>query len=333
MIVVTGASGMLGAQIVLQAHLSGLGPIRALYRSASSLASVQISWAAQGYPQVFAAIEWRQVDLLDALETYEAIQGTQALVHAAAVVSFRKKDEPGMRKANPHMSENVWLSALDARITQGIHISSIATLSTDPRSPMVTETHEAKRSSLSAYGQSKYDAEMVAWRYAEEGVPMTVLHPSVILGPPAWQEGSSLFPKTIANGLAFVSPGATGWVDVRDVAEAVVTILGKPHPGERYILNGTNASFQTVFSQLAMGLKKNPPRWVAPRWTLALAWRLERLRERFLDSRPLLTKDSVSAACSTVTYSAEKAQLAGFHFRPLEDTTAWVTQQYFSLYS
>lgn len=331
MIIVTGASGMLGSQIVLTAALAQK-PVCGLYRSSSALEAVKASWTAQGHHEVFDRVEWRRVDLLDALDTAEALEGATYVVHAAAIVSFRKKDEAFMFRANPQMSENLWLAALDRGVRFGLHISSIATLSVDPREPVVTEANESKRGTLSAYGKSKLDAELVAWRYHEEGLPLAVFHPSVILGPSAWPDGSSLFPKTIAKGLPVVSPGATGWVDVRDVAEAVVKALDQPPVGERFILNGANATFKSVFSQLADGLGVSAPKRTAPKALLEIAWRAERLRERLFGSRPLLTKDSVRAACNSVAYDGQKAENQGYSTRPIEETTAWVAQMHRQLH-
>ncbi|HAG05594.1 MAG TPA: hypothetical protein DCG68_01915 [Cryomorphaceae bacterium] len=331
MIVVTGASGMLGSHIVLAAALAQK-PVCGLYRSASALNSVQMSWAAQGHAEVFDQVIWRQVDLLDALDTAEALDGATRVVHAAAIVSFRKKDEAYMLRANPQMSENLWLAALDQGVRFGLHISSIATLSVDLREPVVTEANESKRDTLSAYGKSKLDAELVAWRYHEEGLPLAVFHPSVILGPPAWPDGSSLFPKTISRGLPLVSPGATGWVDVRDVAESALKALELPPVGERFILNGANASFKSVFSLLASGLGVAPPKYVAQPALLEVAWRLERAREFLFGARPLLTQDSVRAACQSIEYSGEKARAQGYSTRPIEETTSWVAQMHHALH-
>ena len=331
MIVVTGASGMLGSQILLTLALTGEA-VCGVYRSPSALEAVKASWAAQGHPDLFDRVTWRKVDLLDALDTADALEGATHVVHTAAIVSFRKRDESNMLKTNPQMSENLWLAALDRGVKFGLHISSIGTLSVDPREPLVTEANESKRSTLSAYGKSKLDAELVAWRYHEEGLPLTVFHPSVILGPSAWADGSSLFPKTIAKGLPLVSPGSTGWVDVRDVAEAVARALKNPPIGERFILNGANASFKNVFCLLANGLGVNPPKRTAPKALLEIAWRAERLREVLLGSRPLLTKDSVRAACNCVDYSGEKAHAHGYPTRPLEETAAWVAEMHQKLH-
>ena len=322
---------MLGSQIVLTLALAG-ETVCGLYRSPSALEAVKASWAAQGQSHLFDHVQWRKVDLLEALDTADALEGATQVVHAAAIVSFRKRDEAFMLQANPLMSENIWLAALDRGVRFGLHISSIGTLSVDPREPLVTEANESKRSTLSAYGKSKLDAELVAWRYHEEGLPLAVFHPSVILGPSAWADGSSLFPKTIAKGLPLVSPGSTGWVDVRDVAQAVQAALKQPPQGERFILNGANASFKNVFHLLANGLGVTPPKRTAPRLLLEIAWRAERLREILLGSRPLLTKDSVRAACNSVEYSGDKAKSQGYTTRPLEETTAWVAQMHQKLH-
>lgn len=328
MLVVSGASGMLGSQIVLHALLAGGRSVRGLYRRPESLRAVQQSWAAQGHAALYTQVDWHQVDLEDALAVQEALRGADSVIHAAAIVSFRKKEEPMMRRINPLISENIWLAALDEGVRQAIHISSVATLTADPKEPFISESSEQKRASLNAYGQSKYDAEMVAWRFAAEGLSMTVIHPTVILGPSAWNDGSSLFPKTLSKGLPLVSGGSTGWVDVRDVAQFCIEHLSQARNQERYLLNGFNRSFHDVFRDLALDLGARPPRWVSPKALLSIAWRVERLRELLFGSKPSLTKDSVRAACAQTEYSSGKAAAMGFSFRKWEETSQWVAEMH-----
>jgi nucleoside-diphosphate-sugar epimerase len=332
MLVVSGASGMLGSQIVLHALLAGGRSVRGLYRRPESLRAVQQSWAAQGHAALYTQVDWHQVDLEDALAVQEALHGADSVIHAAAIVSFRKKEEPMMRRLNPQISENIWLAALDEGVRHAMHISSVATLSADPKEPFISESSEQKRASLNAYGQSKYDAEMVAWRYAAEGLSMTVVHPTVIVGPSAWSDGSSLFPKTLSKGLPLVSGGSTGWVDVRDVAQFCVEHLSQERKQERYLLNGVNRSFHDVFRDLALDLGARPPRWVAPATLLAIAWRVERLRELLFGRKPSLTEDSVRAACAHTEYHAGKATALGFAFRPWEETSRWVAEMHLQIH-
>jgi len=169
MIVVTGASGMLGSQIVLTAALAQK-PVCGLYRSPSALASVKASWSAQGHAEVFDRVTWRQADLLDALDTADALEGATQVVHAAAIVSFRKKDESFMFQANPQMSENLWLAALDRGVQFGLHISSIATLSVALRGFWWNPAPILLRSSI-----------WVLWSIAVLGVSYSWPQPRVVL--------------------------------------------------------------------------------------------------------------------------------------------------------
>lgn len=321
MIVVTGASGMLGSQVV--AHLAKAQPntkIQAWYRSESSKACALQSWKAQGASP--ENVKWIQINLLDANAVEKALVGATHVVHCAALVSFRAKDKDKMLKDNPAMSENVAAGALKHGVKNLVHISSIATLSSN--NEVVCEEDSDQEEGLNTYGRSKLYSEQTILKHGAKGLPCWILNPSVILGAPLWPDGSSKIIHTLKKGLPFYSPGATGWVDVRDVADAATHLINTPGTGERIILNGTNATFQQAFAALAHALGvKAPSSAIAP-WVLQIAWRVERLRERLFGHSPSLTKDSVKAACGTKKYSNKKALEHGLQFKSLEDTGAFI---------
>ena len=212
-IVVTGASGMVGSQIVLALIEAGMGPVRGLYRSAASLESARRSWEFQGFAARWSEVEWVRTDLEDPTAVEAALEGADYAVHAAALVSLRKKDEHLMLRGTPLMAEYVVNGALHHGLKGLIHISSVAVLQ-GIEMPL-DESADPQRKGLNAYARSKFDAEMQARRGEAEGLNVLILNPSVILGLPFWADGSSRLLRSASKGLPAVPGGSTGWVDLR----------------------------------------------------------------------------------------------------------------------
>jgi nucleoside-diphosphate-sugar epimerase len=179
-------------------------------------------------------------DLLEP-ETYaESLQGVDFIVHPAAMVSFRKSETEAVFRSNVIGTRNLMQAALAAGCSNFIFISSISAV--DFRPPQIADENmvpnlEQKRLN-DTYGYTKLVSEMELKEHAEE-MRMVILNPSVILGP-----GSKEVHK-VATILRFlpvipIIKYINSFVDVRDVAHAVVLALTKGRSGERYIVNATN---------------------------------------------------------------------------------------------
>lgn len=322
MIVVSGASGMLGSQIALALLEAGMGPVRGLYRSKASLDSARRSWEFQGFGTRWDEVEWVRADLEDPTDVEAALEGADYAVHAAALVSFRKKDEHLMLRGTPMLAEHMVDAALHHGLKGFVHISSVAVL--QGTEVPLDESVDPQRKGLNAYARSKFDAEMQVRRGEVEGLNVLILNPSVILGLPFWSDGSSRLLRSAAKGLPAVPSGSTGWVDVRDVAEAVVHGLRQPAWGERYIVSGSNQTFEAFYSGIAdrLGTRRAPV--LRARWPFELAWRLLAAVEALGGPTAQLTKDSVQAATQHGGYRHEKAAAWGIQFRPFDATLDWI---------
>ena len=317
---------MVGSQIVLALIEAGMGPVRGLYRSAASLQSARRSWEFQGFGARWSEVEWVRTDLEDPTDVESALEGADYAVHAAALVSFRKKDEHLMLRGTPLLAEHMVNAALHHGLKGLIHISSVAVLQ-GTELPL-DESADPQRKGLNAYARSKFDAEMQARRGEAEGLNVLILNPSVILGLPFWADGSSRLLRSASKGLPAVPGGSTGWVDVRDVAAAVVHGLRQPSWGERFILSGSNQAFETFYGGVADRLGKRRAPVLRARWPLELAWRLLALIEALGGPTAQLTKDSVRAATNKGGYRNDKARNWGIHFKPFDETLDWIASSW-----
>jgi nucleoside-diphosphate-sugar epimerase len=130
--------------------------------------------------------------------------------------------------------------------------------------------------------------------------------------------------RSAAKGLPAVPGGSTGWVDLRDVAAAVVQGLRQPSWGERFILSGSNQAFETFYGGVADRLGKRRAPVLRARWPLELAWRLLALIEALGGPTAQLTRDSVRAATNKGGYRNDKARNWGIAFRPFDETLDWI---------
>jgi nucleoside-diphosphate-sugar epimerase len=174
---------------------------------------------------------------------------------------------------------------------------------------------------LGIYGEYKQKQEALAWDYhRQHGLPLTVVRPSKVYGP-----GSKPWVHEVANVLrrgqpALIDGGnyVPGLVYVDNLVDLI--LLAASHPqalGRAYNgYDGTTTTLRQYFTDLAQIVGAPPPRSM-PRWAAGLlaaviepAWKLLRIQ-----SRPLLTRDSLRLISANYQISIERAQIE-LGFRP-----------------
>jgi nucleoside-diphosphate-sugar epimerase len=236
-----------------------------------------------------------------------------------------------MFRTNIEGTANVVNVALENNISKLIYVSSVAALGRVKNGDTVTEKKKWEPNALNTnYAISKYHAEMEVWRGMGEGLDVTVVNPSTILGYGDWNSSSCALFKNVYNGFPWYTSGVNGFVDVEDVAEAVVLLLETNTSGERFILNGDNWPFREVFNHIAKGFDKKPPHREATKLIADVAWRVEKLRSFFMGRPSILTRESAKVSQTRTYFNNEKIRsvLPGFNFKPLDQSIAKACKEY-----
>ncbi len=321
MILVTGGTGFVGAHVLFELLKNG-EKVKALKRENSSLQLTKkiFSYYTDDYKQLFSQIDWVTGDINDIISLDEAMQGISQIYHCAAVVSFEPKDRANMFKTNVNGTANVVNTALKYSIGKLCHVSSIAAIGRTENDDFITEETTWKSSERNSnYAKSKYAAEREVWRGIEEGLNAVIVNPSVILGTGDWNSGSSSIFQTMWKGTKFYTTGVNGYVDVRDVAKAMVNLMNSPIVNQRFILSSENLNYQELFTKIMNAFGKKPPHIKATLWMLNIAWRIEKLKSLFFNSKPLITKETVNTSQNKYFYSSQKIkQQLSFDFIPIE---------------
>lgn len=320
MILITGITGLVGSYVARKLIDNGYA-VRGLVRNTPPTKLLEQKYIDQ--------IEWIKGDILDISSLYQGLNKVDAVVHCAAIISFSPANQADMFNTNVVGTANVVNAALELQIPKLIHVSSVAALG---RKEGVIEIDENARweesPSNSGYASSKYLAELEVWRGAEEGLNVSIVNPSIILGAGDPAQGSTKLFDYVAKERKFYTDGNINYVDVRDVAAAIATLVREDHFNERFILNGGTTTYLDFFQQIAFKMNKKAPSIKANKILLEIAWRLVAIYALFSQKEPILTKETAQITKANFMYNAHKSStILGLTYQQLPDTIAHVCNE------
>ena len=259
MILVTGATGILGRVIVLELLKRGK-TVRATKRKSSNLEEVKNSFGfyTENPTEFFNKIEWINVDFEDIFSLQKALVGVEEVYHCAAKVSFHPKDKRKMYKTNIEGTKQLLYASENSSVKKFLFVSSIAVLDGFNENGELDESSDFNpKVDHSSYAISKHFSEMEVWRASAEGLNVAIVNPGLIIGSGNWDESSgTLFMEFEKNDYTF--SGGTSYVDVRDVAQISIELMEKNIFGERFILVSESAKYEEIGNSIRQKLGKSP---------------------------------------------------------------------------
>lgn len=270
-VAITGASGLVGANVAEQALAAGHEVI------CTKRASSRVDHLAH------LAIEWRDADLGDEEALARAFEGAEIVVHAAAAVDVGIAATAAMRDTNIGGTGRVIGACRSAGVRRLVHVSSVAAIGCSDGSRDVTEDDPfnfAEHGLLDGYVETKRAAQDLVQGAARAGeLDAVIVNPTYMFGPYDARPSSGVLIVELARGRIPVSPtGMQNIVDVRDVARGILLAAEKGRTGELYILGCENVTYDELFERIARIGGLRAPRLVAPKWVAAPAGWLGDLR-------------------------------------------------------
>ena len=316
MILVTGATGLLGSHLIKELSESE-EKVRAIFRK-----SIPV-----GYP---ANIEWVEADILDVISLEHAFEDIDHVYHCAGAVSFNPKQKEQLYKTNVDGTANVVNAAIDAGVKKLLYVSSVASLGRIREHEIINEKMQwTEETSNSEYGRSKFLAEMEVWRGIGEGLNAVIINPSIILGAGDWNNGSTQLFKSAYHEFPWYTEGISGFVDVLDVVHAMKILMSGKSSGERFIISGDNKSYKDIFTNIALEFNKKPPFKKVTPFIASIVWRMEAIKALITGKNPLLTKETAITAQAKVNFDNSKFTYyaVNFEYTPIENTIKRVCEE------
>ncbi len=320
MILVTGATGFLGS-FICRKLLDEKIDFIALKRSNSSFSLLE---------DVKNQINWHEGDItnIDSLEP--VLEKVDAVIHAAAVVSFHNSDFDLMSHVNVEGTKLLVDSCLKLNIKKLYFISSVAALGRDKSSAEVDETNKWQDSKYNThYGESKYLAELEVWRGHVEGLDAVILNPSVILGPGDWNNSSSSIFKYVWDEKPFYTEGYINYVDVRDVTDILFKLLKSQISGERFIVNAGKVTFKEMLNKIALRFNKKQPHIKATGLMIRLGLLIAWMKYILTGKKPIITRETARVGKTQIYFNNTKVvNKLNLTFVPLDETLDWACGHY-----
>ena len=245
---VSGASGFIGVNLVKQL-VSLNWDVTAMHRESSNL-------------QYLSKIPVRRVvgDITQ-LESLLKImpENTDAVFHVAGNVSFDSSGDITQNRDNIDGTKNMVTCSIEKNISRFIHTSSGASWGLQDNMTITEESPSNVHDIPINYFRTKKLAEDEALAGLKRGLDVVVINPANVVGPfdnVIWGP----FVESIFKGdLRTVGTGGAAFCHVEEVAKAHISAFYKGKRGNKYLLAGTQASFQEVGETVANILGAVPP--------------------------------------------------------------------------
>ena len=321
MILVTGGTGLVGSHLLL--HLAKMDlSVRAIYRNAEKLATVRgvFAFYVNNADELLNKIDWVEADINDIPALESAFDNITEVYHCAALISFDPNDLQLLIDANETGTANVVNLCIARTIRKLCYVSSIAAIGRYEGQAWVSEDTEWRNELANPYALTKHLAEMEVWRATQEGIPVVIINPGVIIGPGFWNSGSGRLFKIAAKGSKYYPPGGTGFVAIEDVVQMMIKLMTSPIKNERFIAVSDNLSYKEILSRIAKNLDKRPPHKELSIGILKMLRPLDWLLNILFGRKRSLSKAQLYSLQNRSYYSNEKVKnMIGYEYGSLDE--------------
>jgi nucleoside-diphosphate-sugar epimerase len=252
-----------------------------------------------------------------------------AVLHAASSYSFDARVAGKLHDVNVGGTNTVLRAAEKLGLDPVVYVSSIAVFY--PPAGEVLTVDSPIKDPPGAYFKSKVEAERVARRYQERGVPVVSSCPGGVFGPqdPHFGESAQAVIAILKNRMPLGPRGGLSVVDVRDLAKAHAAMFEPNRGPRRYVLSGTNVPFDSIVRTLAELTGRRLPHLAVPGALLRPAVRAAALIQRVLPFRLLLSTEGFDSIVWNPRGDDSRARAElGYSARPpretLADTVEWL---------
>ena len=248
------------------------------------------------------------------------------VIHCAGIVSIASKFDQKVYDVNVTGTKNIVAQCEKYKVKKLVYISSVHAVPELPGTETITEvSHFSPGDVVGSYAKTKAEASQYVLEYAKRGNDACIIHPSGIVGPGDFGGGhtTQLIIDFYKGGLISGIDGGYDFVDVRDVADGIVSCCENGGSGECYILSGQYLKVYEFLDMLHGITGKKKVKRVLPLWFARLTAPLSEVYYKILRQPPLFTAYSIYTLNTNANFSSEKAvKELGYTTRPMEQTLA-----------
>ncbi len=310
-VLVTGAAGFIGSHVTRLLVEQGRS-VKALIKKGERTQNI-----------ANLPVEIIEGDILDAGLMESALQGCDTLYHLAAIYAVWHPNEKIIYDVNVRGSEIVLEAARKVGIKKVVYTSSIAGIGLGSKEHPADEGTKWNYGWMAnAYIKSKYQGQLVALRYARQGLPVTIVNPAFPFGDQdiAPTPTGQIILDVVNGKVPAYIDGGFNMIDVRDVAAGHLLAEKKGRVGETYILGNRNVTLLELYQMIGkISGVKVPSIRIPSSVVLATALLAEQISNRITHRPPIATFKSVLVSTRYMYYDPSKAvRELGLNVTPVE---------------
>jgi dihydroflavonol-4-reductase len=228
-VLVTGATGFVGSHAVVALLRAG-HRVRCLVRDRSKLDRMLATHRIACEDVVVG-------DVTDADAAARALDGSEAVLHTAAIVALEASRASEVLGTNLRGVENVVGGAHARGIGSIVYVSSVGAL-WNPDGKVIREDSPLAVA-RSAYARSKADSERYVRDLQDRGAPIRCVYPCGVIGPhdPGLSEGNHTI-RVFLRDLMVITSSGFSVVDARDLAVLLAALLASDTASGRFVVGG-----------------------------------------------------------------------------------------------
>ena len=309
---VTGATGFIGSSLVRELLKDGV-EVRVLIRKNSNTKNIDGLNLDRAYG-----------DVRDKESVKAALKGCDTFYQTAALYEFWGPSKKDYYDVNVEGTKASLQAALEQGVPKVVHTSSIAALGSHGREPLAKEDAQFNSWKTGAhYNISKYLAEVEALKFAQQGLPLVVVNPGVVLGIRDIRPTPSgrIILDVVNKRTPGYIDGGTNFVDVEDVARGHILAAQKGRVGEKYILGNANMTTKELIFLAADVAGVQPPKLRFPYPAVLATSYLYLLIASITKKPPPVTPPMVKVSIGYMYFDCSKAvEDLGFRQTPMRTT-------------
>ncbi|MCW8925350.1 MAG: NAD-dependent epimerase/dehydratase family protein, partial [Xanthomonadales bacterium] len=266
-VVVTGAAGHIGANLVRELLARGYRVSALVRKSGRALEGLEV--------------ERHAGDVRDVDSLCSAFADSEHVYHLAARVTIQPGEWDRLRAVNVEGTRNVLHACCRQGVATLVHFSSVHALEMSPLGSPVTEDNRLLGDDEgSDYDRSKAQSERLVRNNTCSSLSTRIIYPTAVIGPHDYHH--SLTGQAIARmargSLPMLITGGFDWVDVRDVVAGAIAAAETGEDQDRYLLSGHYRSVSEMAKEISAMVGARPPRFsVSPQFAayfapLMVAW-------------------------------------------------------------
>ncbi len=307
---VTGATGHIGNVLVRKLLERGEN-VRALILPGESRESIS-----------GLKVEAFEGDVLNLDSVFESMRGIKGIFHLAGVISIMPGQNSFVRKVNVEGTKNILRAATEKKIKL-IYTSSIHAIQRVEDGVIDESVPYDINNPYGAYDRSKAEATLEVLNAARSGLDAVVACPTGVIGPYDFRGsmmGAVIHDAAAAKPTLYVD-GAYDFVDVRDVADGLISAAENGKRGESYILSGQKITVRYLLETVREITGKHFFQMKIPFDLAKFAAMFTPMYYRFAHETPRFTPYSLEVLQSNSNISHAKAtRELGYTPRPIFDS-------------